>query len=1156
MSDAAEASAIQRRALRPHESVWVAASAGTGKTKVLTDRLLALMLSGADPSRLLCLTFTRAAAAEMANRVNARLAAWTTLPPGRLAQELTDLTGAMPQDETLARARQLFARVLDVPGGAKIATIHAFCQSLLRRFPLEAGVPPEFTVLDERSAEEALADAAASVINAARLEGDVADGLAEALGLVARYAAEERFIELMTALAAERGKLRAAMAGGARALRRRLCAAFAVPWDISRDGAIANFCAAGGADAVGLRAAMAAMARGSDADKKRAALVGRWWDDPGQRGLLLEPYIAAFLTNDGAIRQTLITKAAAAKAVGDPVAVLQREGERIFRFEAERAGITLIDATVALVRLGAALLDAYERYKRRHGLLDYDDLVTRTLELLRRPGVAPWVLFKLDGGLDHILIDEAQDTNPEQWEIVAALAMEFFAGEDPADRIRSVFAVGDAKQSIYSFQRADPRAFVAMREHFAAQVNAARKGWVVVPLEISFRAVEPLLRAVDAVFQAADASDGVALDGGPIRHIAARAGQAGLVELWPPVPADPEPLTDPFAGSDPKHLPSEPRTRLAKAVAATIAGWLRSSEQLEARDRMLRPGDVMVLVRRRNAFVSDLLRALKERDVPVAGADRLALASEMAVRDLIALGQFLLLPEDDLTLATVLKGPLFGFSEDDLFLLAYGRGKTRLWDRLLARASEDLLLSAAAERLRRLLARADFVPPFELYAEILGAGGGRTLMLERLGPEAADPIDEFLALALAYERDHVPSLQGFLRWIVAGGVEVRRDFGERQRDEVRIMTVHGAKGLESPVVFLPDTMGLPERRVNLPWSAEGLPLWRPQRDLDAQFYTAQRAATRQAQLQEYRRLLYVALTRAQDRLYVCGWQTQRPTREAACWHSLCLAGWSGIAEPFAFDAGVLIGERDGWSGEGLRLRAPQTLAPSRDQPPADLPVSAKLPSWIRHPPPPEPSPPRPLLPSRPSGPEPATLSPLAVSGRDRFKRGLLVHRLLQSLPDLPTAGRATAARRFLALPVHRLDPAEQAEICDEVLAVLDDPELAELWGPASRAEVPVVGLIAGASAGAEHALSGQIDRMVVTDEHVLIVDFKTVRPAPANESAVPALYLQQLATYRAALQRIYPDHKVDGAILWTDGPSLMAISPELLTQNLPGHIAP
>jgi len=1138
-----DAHAAQRRAAAPGASAWVSASAGTGKTKVLTDRLLGLMLEGSDPARILCLTFTRAAAAEMANRLNERLADWATLPHDAFVEELRALTGRDPDEARLARARQLFARVLDTPGGVKIATIHAFCQALLRRFPLEADVSPEFAVLDERGAREALLEAAESVIVAAREEKD-GGGLAEALAVVAGHVAEERFGMLMSALAGERGRLRRALEDGCAALRDRLCTALSLAGETSLEGVIAAFCAAGAGDEAGLRAAATALAAGSPTDRERGDIISEWCLALEQRHRMLEAYTGAYLTDDGDTRKILITRGAAQAAACDVCAVLTAEAERVKTFREAQAAAVLVEATCALTRLGEALIAAYDERKRTQGVLDYEDLVTKALGLLRRPGVAPWVLFKLDGGLDHILIDEAQDTNPDQWEIVAALAEEFFAGEGAADRTRTIFGVGDAKQSIYSFQGADPHAFLRMRRHFETRIVAAGQEWHAVPLEISYRSTEPVLRAIDAIFRREEAREGVALDGSEIRHVASRVGQAGLVELWPPVTPQPDETPDPMALPVMRRRVAEPRTRLADALAATIRSWLDRGEVLEARGRPIRPGDIMVLVRRRNEFVGELLRALKQRNVPVAGADRLILTEQLAVQDLVALGRFLLFPDDDLTLAAVLKGPLFAIDEETLFDLAYARGRERLWDRLRGRASANVALRQASERLSALLARADFVPPYELYAEILGAEGGRRALLERLGPEAEDPVEEFLALTLAYEREHAPSLQGFLRWLVAGDTEVKRDFGARPRDEVRILTVHGAKGLEAPIIFLPDTMQLPKPPETLLWTErEALPLWRPRAEFTVPVYTAEREAVRRRELQEYRRLLYVGLSRAQDRLYVCGWQTRIAPKEM-CWHALCRAGLAEIATPFEFDATALIG-RDGWSGEGLRLADAQTASPILELPAEIARLGRSLPSWVRKPPPSEPDPPKPLFPSRASEAEPPVFSPLGMGGHDRFKRGLLVHRLLQGLPELPAEQHEEAARRFLALPAHSLRAEEQDELRRETLAVLRQPEFAAIFGPGSQAEVPLVGLVEG------HVLSGQIDRLVVEETRVLIVDFKTLRSPPATEAEVSPLYLRQLALYRAALARIYPGHEIRCALLWTEGPRLMPISPERLAGRPP-----
>jgi ATP-dependent helicase/nuclease subunit A len=1126
------AEARRRPAADPAASVWVAASAGTGKTTVLTDRLLALLLDGTDPGRVLCLTFTRAAAAEMANRLDGQLARWATLPDGRLAEELTALAGAFPDAERLARARQLFARVLDTPGGLKIATIHAFCQSLLRRFPLEARVPPEFAVIDERSAGDLLIEAGERIIAAAR--AGRSPGLAKALATVARYAPEERFAQLLHALAGARGKVAALFARGHGALRRQIAAALGYS-DAAFEGLVESFCAGG--DLAGLREAAAALACGSKTDRQRGSTLARWCDVAAERPAMLAEYLRAFLTQKNEIRDRLITRDAALAAPNAACAIAA-EAERVKAFRDARAAAAVCDATAALLRLGDALIEAYEAKKRAAGALDYDDLVLKALALLRRPGVAPWVLFKLDGGLDHILIDEAQDTNPEQWEIVAALAEEFFSGGDNDAAARTIFAVGDVKQSIYSFQGADPQGFLRMRRHFEERVNAARRDWRIVPLEVSHRSTEPVLRAVDAIFRLPAAYDGVALDGAAIRHVAARRGAAGIVELWPPVLPEPEAAEEPPLPVARRHV-AEPRSRLAEMIAATIRHWLDTGERLAARARPIAAGDVMVLVRRRNEFVADLVRALKARKVAVAGVDRLVLTEQLAVQDLIALGQFLLLPEDDLTLATVLKGPLFAISEETLYELAYDRGDVRLWRRLRDRAAADPALRPVAARLAELLGRADFSPPYELYAEILSAEGGRREILERLGPEAGDPIDEFLSLALSYQREHVPSLQGFLRWLTAGDSEVKRDFGMRRRDEVRILTVHGAKGLEAPIVFLPDTMQLPNALPPLLWPEEGgVPLWCPRQELAVPACRTAKDAQRERQLQEYRRLLYVALTRAEDRLYICGWETRRPAGERS-WYALCRAGLAGVGTPFAFDARPLIGE-DGWAGEGLRLAAAQTAAPRLQAAAPAIATAGPLPLWAVRPAPSEPDPSRPLAPSRPEGVEPAAMSPLALAGRDRFRRGLLIHRLLQSLPDLAAGEREAAARRFLALPAHGLPADEQDDICRATLAVLQHPDFAPLFGPGSQAEVPLVGLIGG------HALSGQIDRLVVDGERVMIVDYKTLRPPPESETEVAPIYLRQLAVYRAALARIYPGREISCALLWTEGPRLMPISPERL----------
>jgi ATP-dependent helicase/nuclease subunit A len=1133
----------QREAADVGASVWVAASAGTGKTKVLTDRVLALMLAGSPPERILCLTFTKAAAAEMANRLNARLSAWTTLENGRLSQDLATLTGIMPDDATRDRARRLFARVLDAPGGLRIDTIHAFCQSLLRRFPLEAGVAPHFEVMDERSAGEALAAARETVLAAAR--SSAAAALAGALAEAARHVNEERFDALMSQLMLERARLRQVLADGHDRFASGLRRALGVAEGASEDGIILEACRDDVFDAAALRVAAEAMTHSTRRrDRAAGECLAAWLADPARRADAFDEYRQIFFTLEGVRRVDLLTRGLAQRMPAVARA-LAAEAERLREVERRRGAAALYAATCALVRLGDALLGAYERHKEARALLDYDDLVLRARVLLRRPGVASWVLFKLDGGLDHILIDEAQDTNPEQWEIVAALAGEFFAGAGARAERRTVFAVGDAKQSIYSFQRADPAAFLRMREHFAARARAAQERWRSIDLDLSFRSTPAVLQTVDAVFARDEAQAGVALDGARIRHAPFRLGHAGLVELWPAV--EPEEPPAPGAWEPPleQRRAREPRARLALAIAATLRRWLDQGERLPARDRRVQPGDVMVLVRRRGPFVIDLVRALKQVEVPVAGVDRILLTDQLGVQDMLALGAFLLLPEDDLTLATVLKGPLFGFDEELLFALAAAR-EGQLWQEMRRRAAEHPAFADAARRLGELLARADFTPPYELFAEVLGAGGGRRAALERLGPEAGDPLDEFLSMALAYEAMHAPSLQGFLHWLARGETEVKRDLDQRGRDEVRVLTVHGAKGLQAPVVFLPDTLQVPNQPLRLLWTEAGLPLWCAHKGCGAPAADRALAAARGRREAEHRRLLYVALTRAEDRLYVCGWRTrQRPPD--GCWYHLIERGLAAAAgaEPLDVDLTRVVGS-EGWTGRGWRLESRQLLVPRpAESLPLPLERGTALPDWVGRPPPAEPVPPRPLAPSQPRRADPASRSPLGAEEGQGLLRGRLVHRLLQNLGELAAAERAAAARRFLALPVHGLSPAAQEELCAETLAVLAHPDVARLFGPGAAAEVPVVGVLGS------QILTGQIDRLVVGDADVWIVDYKTLRPPPRVEAEIPAAYLDQLAAYRAAIAAIYPDRAVHCALLWTEGPRFMPVSAALLDRHAP-----
>jgi ATP-dependent helicase/nuclease subunit A len=1144
----------QTLASDPAVSAWVGASAGSGKTKVLTDRVLRLLLQeGQAPNRILCLTFTRAAAAEMKTRLARRLGDWACMEEAALAAELTSL-GCAPSPALLQRARALFAEVLELPGGMRISTIHSFCQSLLGAFPLEAGLPPQFAVLEDADAAALLAEAREAVLGGALA--------AEArLSTLARLTGAEEFSSVVGALLGKRDRLASCLraSNGIVGLRFRL--ADLLELDDAEDEAAIRAAACRIPDAVAREAASWANHRHKHARALCEAVRAFLDQDEEARASRWEDWCALFLTDKGTPR-AFIKDAPA----------LEAECARILAVREKLAAARLLEATEALLALAGPVLEHYEARKRSAGLLAYDDLIATASKVLRDPGSA-WVLFKLDGGLDHVLLDEAQDTNPAQWEIASALTEEFFAGfgAELAGRgergLRTIFAVGDIKQAIYGFQGADARGFGAWEGRFRKRVSGrgGESAFRRVEMNVSFRSTAPVLALVDAVFAEGPARAGVVEGNAVLSHLPDRVGQAGEVELWPLLrPAEaPKPL--------PWEIPEEPQrvadgtALMAEALAARIARMVEA-ETLPARSRRIRPGDVLVLVRRlaNVPLVPLLVRALKERGVAVAGVGRQTLIEHIAVMDLLALMDSLLLPEDDLQLAALLRSPLVGLSDEALFELAHGRSGP-LWSALLRhRGEEDTALGRAAEWLARLAGRADLVTPHALLAEVLGEpaepGGppGRARLLARLGPDAAEPLDELLNAALTYENRHPPSLQGFVHWLRRGGAEVKRE-AETGADAVRIMTVHNAKGLQAPVVILPDVGG-GEARETLRWTgpagegeeAPALPLWAPRKEFHAPAFLAAMEEDQRKRQEEENRLLYVALTRAEDRLLVCGWG-----KEPKDWYRLVAAGFRRLPglEEAPFDAGTFgAPPACDFGGEALRrLACPQAAPPAEDRGGAARAASLSaeaLPAWAGRPAPPE-APEAAILPSSLPGEEetPAAAAPHGASdpGGRRFRRGRLVHALLQHLPERSPAERGEAGRRFLARPGHGLDPAEQVEVLEEVLALLESPEIAAAFGPGSLAEAPIAGRIAGGG----RLIAGQVDRLVVGPERVLVLDYKTNRPPPDRAEAVAPVYLRQMAAYRALLRQAFPGRAVDCALVWTHGARVMRLPEDLLDRHAP-----
>jgi ATP-dependent helicase/nuclease subunit A len=1147
----AETRRNQATAADPSVSAWVSANAGTGKTHVLTMRVLRLLLGGTAPERILALTYTKAAAAEMSKRVFDRLAKWVTADEARLKQMLNELLDRTPTPVEMQRARELFAVAIETPGGLKVQTIHAFCERLLQRFPLEAGVAPGFAILDEherdallkQATDEMLAEAAAAKTGA----------LWCALETAIRYAVNENFDTILKQTLAELSEeWRAHDEDALAAVEARLRATFGVRAGITAEALVAELSETFAEEMLPMLAS--ALRAGGKQDEKQAErlLSAIAAGSPNRR---VEALAGFFLTQGKAPRKDLATKKVA-DSCRQLMEHAQRAQDRFVALHSEHKGLMVVEATMALLRLGSDVLARYTTAKARSATLDFEDLVARAAQLLASSEAVEWVLYKLDGGLDHILVDEAQDTSPVQWDVIRALAEEFFSGSGARDEVRTLFAVGDEKQSIYSFQGAAPTMFAGMGDTFVQRASLAGLALHRVPLNMSFRSVEPLLAAVDAVFGDGLRTPGLTTSQTPIRHVAHRAGHAGLIEIWPTETRDEPQLCEPWSPLS-ETTSTVPVVRLATRIAQTIEGWLKTSQLLASEHRPIRAGDILILVRKRTPFAPAMISALKARGIKVAGADRLVLTDQIAVQDLMALGDFLTLAEDDLALASVLKSPLFGLDDDDLLVLAPKR-QGFLWQELAARAGTDARFRGPAETLKRWRVRAELVPPFEFLSGLLDGDGMRARMLERLGAEAADAIDELLNLALAYDDSAAPSLQGFLSWLRDGTRIIKRDM-EQSLDEVRVMTVHGAKGLEAPIVFLPDTCST--RSGRWPGGPVKLAAGGPARDAVAPFVwpvkgtsdlaTVQEAndAIRRGELEERNRLLYVALTRARDRLYVAGFEGSNPP-PADCWYNLIRDGLKNSLQEVATEDGRVV-----W-----RIASAQTAKPGVATSRAlELAAHTALPAWAKRPATPEPLITVPLAPSRlarlesdadgervarrADGPaEPAILPPSALVEDARFLRGTLTHALLEHLPALPKQRWASAAETFVAARAAQLPAAVRKGIVAEALAVLREPAFAALFGPQARAEVPIVAEIPHPlGKGPALRLAGKIDRLVRDLDSILIVDYKTNRPPPKDVAGVAEAYLLQLAAYRLAVSRIFSQQRVRAAILWTDGARIMEI---------------
>ena len=1229
-----------RRASDPAASAWVSANAGAGKTFLLTRRVVRLLLGGVAPSRVLCLTYTRAAAAEMTARVHGLLGTWARMDDRSLARELSSVTGAKPSRAAMERSRALFAGALDTPGGLKIQTIHGFCEAVLHRFPLEANVSGRFRMVDDAERAALMRELTAELTAESGMAAS--DGAVDAvLALAQAHGLEKLFGDLDRT----RNDLDAAHDGHGAALADVLAGRLGLEAGATRESVLASVWPLPGLDAARLgEITGAARHHGGSTNEKHADLIDAMLG--GCEETRLDALVTLTHNAKGEPRASfskagkpVLSGGFTAKVLDDLPWLHEAMADAHVHVGAARDrlhSLALLDASRHALHLGRRLHDRWARLKHSRGLMDFDDLIARTAQLLDRDGGAGWVHYKLDRGIDHVLVDEAQDTSPLQWRVIARLTDEFHTGE--ADRPRTVFAVGDPKQSIYSFQGARPEGFVDRGGDLRRLYRRMDRTFHDTTLRLSFRSTPDVLGAVDAVF----GGEGAVSLGGLEKHAdhVATRRQRGFVEAWRVLRAAPGDDRGGLDWTDALDAVAEddPRMVLARRIAARVKGWIEGAEPIETEDgtRPITAGDVMVLVRKRDAFTAALTRAFKDLDVPVAGEDRLALTAHIATEDLIALGTAALDPHDDLAVASLFKSPLLGLGEDDLFELAHTRADDEsLYRALRRRGPERAEWLAASETMAEWRDRADREPPFEFYARILGPDGGRRRFIARLGAEAGDVLDAFLTRALEERADVAPGLEAFLASLRAEAPIVKREMDGRA-NEVRVMTVHAAKGLEAAATFLVCPGSPPVSHTHLPallplraegpgTEGEAPPLvWTAPRLKRPEVVDRARKAVEAAAADEYRRLLYVGMTRARDRLVVCGTATVRgggedtwlaTVRRALEATGRCApcpdcddpdepdwryrvdgpradgasgdtgAGGSPSASPCPSPSPVPGGrgpdgttdrttdgttDRTGGGtradptfgkavGAGNVAAAPSVAGGGRD---ADDP----MPDWTRRVAP-EAEPPRPLAPAGTTaliegegtgraGPvsgmaasmgRAADVSALAGGAPgDRgdplaLRRGTLMHRLLQVLPDWPEKEREDAARRYLGRACSDL-PGEWCEsLTTAALGVLADPAMADLLGPGGRAEVAVMGTLE--VGGAPRPVSGTIDRIALLPGRAVLVDYKTGRRVPGSAAGVPPLHVAQMALYRALAAPLLAGRRVECALVYTEGPRRIDLEP-------------
>jgi ATP-dependent helicase/nuclease subunit A len=1051
---------LQNKASNPEISTWVSASAGTGKTKILTDRVLRLLLKGEGFDKILCLTFTNAAAGEMKQRITTALDTWSKLDKHILAKELNKIIGREATTQEISIARSLYDSYLKAEDSINIQTIHSFCQKLLKKFPLEASVSPSFKIIDEIKVDYIL-----SQIKKHLMYQDDLEPITEYLSINFHELIIDEILSEIIQHKAQFLKSKASLdnfKNKSIKLILELQNSNDSYYDLIKQSPVIQNIVAFKATTKELK--------------------------------------EFFLTQQSQKKKRIVTQKIA-KAGSNLYSDLETIQDQIYTLDQKEKAEKLKNHSKLLFLLGSKIIEKYENYKSIKALLDYDDLIIYACKLLNDSAAKEWVLYKLDGGIDHLLVDEAQDTSNDQWSIIKALIDEFYSGHEAEKNNRTVFVVGDEKQSIFSFQGADIDSFSHMNKFLKKKMSGARRHFENVNLEISYRSAKEVLDVVYHVFNRVREQMPGVFSSTLNQLQAFRSDHSGSVELWPICST--KNLTNefwPIIKSEVDTISS--KVQLAQKISSYIKHKLGSGQILAATNKAIAPNDFMILFRKRDEFTKEVISALQNDGVPVAGLDRITLRENLAVQDLLSIGKFVLNCQDNLNLATLLKSPTIGINEAFLYDISIKRGKHSIWDyiNLTQHSSEKhRILFEQLSIFLEIYQKTNVKTFFQYIVDILGF---RETLNIFCGPDSNDAIDELLYACQDYASENNNSLQSFIFWIQSSNSSIKRD--SSSSDKVKIMTLHGSKGLQSPIVLLCDTTSLPTNNNHFIWDKDGNCLSARSATDAPDYYRDLYQLEQEKIYSEYLRLLYVGMTRAEDHLVVCGYTGNKSIAEN-CWFELVNKAMKEIA--VEVEDGRLIYGTNSDHFNSIIDKSPEIQRIEYFYPKNQI-----LKKHVTK----EPH---------------VQYIPTSLWQITPAQYGVIFHKILED---------SVAAKEISSMHTHpligTLDKKSQKRIKKSIKLIAANIEFNRLI------EHPTLTELSIGTLHNEKVKLGRIDLMIHLNKEIIIIDYKSDLNHAINLDTIPKNYINQLLSYKEIVEKIYPDHKIYTKILWLESGDLMEVS--------------